>query len=44
LTTCAGRIEWDEEAGREVPYDFAASERYFAAANAVMEADRSDRT
>jgi predicted metal-dependent enzyme (double-stranded beta helix superfamily) len=41
LTTCRGRIEWDEEAQREVPYDFAASERYFAAANAAMEAKRS---
>lgn len=38
LTTCPGRIEWDEQAGREVPYDFAASQRYFAEANAAMEA------
>jgi predicted metal-dependent enzyme (double-stranded beta helix superfamily) len=39
LTTCTGRIEWDEDAQREVPYDFAASERYFAAANAAVQAD-----
>lgn len=31
-----GRIEWDEEAQREVPYDFTAAQRYFAAANAAM--------
>ena len=38
LTTCPGRIEWDEQAQREVPYDFTASQRYFAEANAAMEA------
>jgi predicted metal-dependent enzyme (double-stranded beta helix superfamily) len=43
LTTCAGRIEWDEQAGREVPYDFAASQRYFAQANAAMEAAASEQ-
>lgn len=37
LTTRTGRIEWDDEAQREVPYDFAASQRYFAAANAAVE-------
>jgi predicted metal-dependent enzyme (double-stranded beta helix superfamily) len=38
LTTCPGRIEWDAHAQREVPYDFGASQRYFAEANAAMEA------
>jgi predicted metal-dependent enzyme (double-stranded beta helix superfamily) len=43
LTTCPGRIEWDVEAQREVPYDFAASQRYFAEANAAMEAAAAGR-
>jgi predicted metal-dependent enzyme (double-stranded beta helix superfamily) len=36
LTTRTGRIEWDEEAQREVPYDFAATQRYFEVANAAI--------
>jgi predicted metal-dependent enzyme (double-stranded beta helix superfamily) len=38
LPGCQGRIEWDEATQTEVPYDFAAAERYFEAANAAMAA------
>jgi predicted metal-dependent enzyme (double-stranded beta helix superfamily) len=39
LTTRQGRIEWNEEAQAEVPYDFAGTQRYFDEANARMALD-----
>lgn len=41
LPACQGRIQWDEQTQREVPYDFAATQRHFAEVNAAMEAEAS---
>lgn len=36
ITTQPGRIEWDEDAKAEVPFDFARARRYFEEANAAV--------